>query len=347
MRLPRTLALLVAGVAALSSCATPEVKILDEAVAKTSRERILFDSSKLEAIARKTLDAEDLLLEYRTSPRSAIQTLASRHRANPTPERLLTLAEVCSDNGDRNAKEEPLYALGLYLDAAKLCEPAAIKHHASAEKIQEQLIYNHCAAQVAELIDLHGTEIWRQERYITVQGPLSTHRFSISDAKHTVHPKDFEILVPRGKIDVKGINLALITQTGFGVPMLGGQKATPRRLAKDPLMPLYGHSLPLNAHFSFSGKNSEFVLQDLMLEDSAKVRNRKIPLEANYTSALAALYFERKQQYNSFLAMIHPTDYQGSMGMYSTEPFRPNKIPLILVHGLKSSAGSLCQHAAS
>ena len=103
-------------------------------------------------------------------------------------------------------------------------------------------------------------------------------------------------------------------------------------------MPDGGRGFPLNASFRFSGDSVTFVLQDLMSASDATVDGRTVPLEADFSAAVAFTYYERTKTVSKIAALLRPGEYDDMIGMYSFEPFKEDRIPLILVHGLMSTA---------
>ncbi len=100
------------------------------------------------------------------------------------------------------------------------------------------------------------------------------------------------------------------------------QRSSSRPLATDPSAP----------HFVLE-------LYDTLDRQAIEVAGRPVPLEADLSTPLA--YFLSQPQFQdaqlSTLGLLHPGDAKKLQGLYMLEPFDPNKMPVVFVHGLWSS----------
>jgi pimeloyl-ACP methyl ester carboxylesterase len=84
-----------------------------------------------------------------------------------------------------------------------------------------------------------------------------------------------------------------------------------------------------------------FVLElyDPLDRQSIEVAGRGVPLEADLSTPLA--YFLNQPQFQdielSTMGLLRPGDAKALQGLYMLEPFDPDKMPVVMVHGLWSS----------
>jgi pimeloyl-ACP methyl ester carboxylesterase len=84
-----------------------------------------------------------------------------------------------------------------------------------------------------------------------------------------------------------------------------------------------------------------FVLElhDPLVRQTIDVAGRTVPLEADLSTPLA--YFLSQPQFQdvqlSTLGLLKPGEAKSLQGLYMLEPFDPNKMPVVMVHGLWSS----------
>lgn len=338
-RIRPSLAFSVVGALALLlvSCAGPHVKVLDQPVHQTKTARALTAATALDKATRDTLREEALLDLYRQDSAAAVRTLADRYKKNPSETRRIALAEISSDEGDRLTEDQPAVALGHYLDAAKLCEAGAIASIKATGESADRTLYDYSAARAARIIR-EGTN--PKLNTLKAPGQLKTWRLSLAQGHGLVDPRSYEMLVPSTWLKLKGIDWTREKQKGFGASMCGVTVSTEERRKADPMMPQGGRGTPLNASFRFSGSSVSFRLQNLMTESSTTVAGRQVPLEGDFTAALASLYNQRTVRYSGLTAMLRPGGFEQFTGIYSVEPYRTDKTPLILVHGLMSSGES-------
>ena len=320
---------------ALVSCSGPRMVVYDHPVTATKTSRAFSNSTALEFKTREILRQEDLLNLYRIDAGKAVQTLAARYKQQPSDGRRRALAEICADQGDRLTSKQPVMAIGHYLDTAQLTEKAALVAVGQQDESVDRTLYDYSAARVARLIrNNEGGSLTS----ITAPGVLHNWRISLDKGNGAVDPRTYDILVPATWLKAKGLKWKDITQDGFGAAMVGYREATPERLKQDPMMPECGRGFPLNASFRLSGNSATLVLQDLMTSSNARVAGRSLPLSGNFSAALAFVYYSENGDMKRLPALLRPGDHVEATKMYSLEPFREHKIPLILVHGLISTA---------
>jgi pimeloyl-ACP methyl ester carboxylesterase len=92
---------------------------------------------------------------------------------------------------------------------------------------------------------------------------------------------------------------------------------------------------------SRSPASPHFVLElyDPLDRQSVEVAGRTVPLESDLSTPLA--YFLNQPQFQdvqlSTIGLLRPGEAKRLQGLYMLEPFDPNKMPVVMVHGLWSS----------
>lgn len=316
----------------LSSCVGPRVRIEDPLKPGWNidlRTRL----NKLEASNQKTLRAENIVRIYNRDPSAAIATFLQRYREQPNDQRRLALAEMLTDTGDELARSEPTLALGYFLDAARLMHQGAAK----AQESQERNLRKACAARVARLLHTHKADL---PDPLEARGPIRNYKLSIAKGGGYLSPSQLDLLVPSSWLRFRKIDLKPVLQKGVGAPMVGHRSNTFAREHADPLKPSSGYWYALNARLSFTETEATLTLQNLMIRDEAEIGGKEFTLAGDFKAPLAFAYQERKDRKREIFAMLRPARFGNTIEMYALEPFREDKIPLILVHGLLSSAES-------
>jgi pimeloyl-ACP methyl ester carboxylesterase len=99
-----------------------------------------------------------------------------------------------------------------------------------------------------------------------------------------------------------------------------------------PLATTAGATDPAAPHFVLD-------LYDPLDQQSIDVAGRTLPLEADLSTPLA--YFLDRPQFKdsdlSTLGLLKPGEAKKLQGLYMLEPFQPDKMPVVMVHGLWSS----------
>ncbi len=135
------------------------------------------------------------------------------------------------------------------------------------------------------------------------------------------------------------MNQSLVAQTppeGFGGVVVGVE--LPADL-QSKLFPKTGISLPVTAVLNFQRSTSGETVTRFTLYDSAKrrtapVAGRTRPLASDLSAPFG--YYPLSGA-KGFLAMLRPGKYEETEGIYLLQPYDPDKIPLVFIHGLMSS----------
>lgn len=137
-------------------------------------------------------------------------------------------------------------------------------------------------------------------------------------------------------------DLALINrQFGIGIPLISllHSRAPYKSLRLPGNCPLPATAV---LHFDLDRKspivNARFQLFDTFVTEKVEICRQAVPLALDYSTPVAA--FSRYLPYDTdhlLLNVIDPQRVQSYTGLYMLEPYNPQKIPIVLVHGLMSS----------
>jgi hypothetical protein len=81
-------------------------------------------------------------------------------------------------------------------------------------------------------------------------------------------------------------------------------------------------------------RQASFALCDPTRRDSARIAGTARSLGADFGAPLA--YYPEPGLLLGFMAMLRPANYENRAGIYMLEPYDPDRIPVILIHGLTS-----------
>ncbi len=260
---------LVAMVAALASCATPEVGVG----------------------SAKTRQAATLLAE-------------SRHAKDPATQVGLALAaadEASGDLSDGNARET----------------------------------YNAASAAIAALAGGTDGEVSVPATFSTPWGNYRLE-FAATQPSGTWAPGYFAKLIPTAEIK----NKAFVSKqplAGYGGALVGIYRpAEPRKL----LLPRIGVSAPVTAVVNFSKPTSPgaptlaiLTLYNSAKRDKASVAGAKRPLAADLGAPFG---YYPQPGLMGLVAAINAEKYLEKEGFFLIQPYDPDKIPIVFIHGLIS-----------
>ena len=137
----------------------------------------------------------------------------------------------------------------------------------------------------------------------------------------------------------RGFHLLAFHKSGWGGVLVGVHKPEqPRKY----FLPPDGLAVPVTAAIDFTqpgGRNSDPILDaELTLYNPAKRENIRLAgvrrqMAADFT---AAYNYYPNPSLLGFQAMLRPAGYRERAGLYLLEPYDPNRIPVVFVHGLMS-----------
>jgi pimeloyl-ACP methyl ester carboxylesterase len=198
---------------------------------------------------------------------------------------------------------------------------------------QARHIYN---AATAELVALLREAPWKATTVI--EGPARSYRvsFATGNRKRGVwDPRFFsEIFVPR--VSKEKSLRKVVNAEGFGGILVAVHRPEDPRKR---LLPRAGVSAPVTAIADFEETGSPgtinvtVTLYDPTRRSRAIVAHKERSLRAAFGAPLSYYPNPRLLEY---AALINPMRYEEREGIYLVQPYDPDKIPVVLVHGLMS-----------
>jgi len=135
---------------------------------------------------------------------------------------------------------------------------------------------------------------------------------------------------------------------GLGVPLVGVHRQQEDGRSEEKFYPP-GMSLPVTAFLSvvptpekdrLSGATVHHCvleLYDTLNSTDTVVDGRRVPLESDLTTPLAYFLDRAGMDQLSLSGLLRPGEVQKYTGLYMVQPYEPDKIPVLFVHGLYSS----------
>lgn len=225
------------------------------------------------------------------------------------------------------------------LSAAEKALAMATDKTASAESRAQGLrLYNAAVAECVAALQEQG--FFKGARSgVEVQGADAAYRLRVvpSGESSLKNPATFTRLVDSKKIYRKHLK-SNTERPGLGAPLVGVSEGP---LKDDPQRPVQGFAEPLTAVAAFGPSRGGVRTVDLFFFDPRKkdtivANGTKLPLEGDFTAPLA--YFPRKREMLfGIVAMLRSDLTFKRSAIYFVEPYDPDKIPILFVHGLMSS----------
>jgi len=175
---------------------------------------------------------------------------------------------------------------------------------------------------------IHGAEV-------AVPSPMGDILLRVQFPKGFA-PGDYSQLLLSDQIMITGFRTR-IDVDGFGVALVGRRELDPHRPAEVALFPPAGLTTPLNALIRFDQKGAILELTNSKRVTTARIDGGIVPLSADFTAPLAFSFGGANDLLVGIRNFLNVAMGIEDAGIYVTEPYDPNRIPVLLIHGMSSS----------
>ena len=130
---------------------------------------------------------------------------------------------------------------------------------------------------------------------------------------------------------------------GLGGTLVGVRRSVPLGSPPPRLEPAYGYRVPVTSIIDFHDTADALPIEarlrliDPRQHDTAEIEGRPFPLAANFSAPFLS-YSRLNELWLGFINMIRGENMRSSRGLLLIEPYDPDRIPVIFVHGLLSSS---------
>ncbi|HJY52926.1 MAG TPA: alpha/beta fold hydrolase [Candidatus Udaeobacter sp.] len=192
--------------------------------------------------------------------------------------------------------------------------------------------YNAACGELTVLLrSSEGGRLWNQP--LTLAGNNTTYRLRLEPASNAVWaPNYFTSFVPADAIKEKLIRKEN-TNEGVGGALVGVRKVDP----PEKFAPMRGITAPVTATLNFNAKNATLALRRPAKQLTATVDGKVRPLNANFSAPLSYYPPPASLMFVGFLGGLKNSNYPAPTGLYFLQPYDPDRIPLVFVHGLFST----------
>jgi hypothetical protein len=254
---------------------------------------------------------------------SASETIISEAR--------LSLAEA------RKTGSDPRTAVAHYLDAADAAVRSLGVSSRNVTSEEARSIYNATSQEVTVLLR-SSAELWNRTETIPSHDGIYRLSFAVGSHKEgTWDPGYFDFFRTPKQVHEKVAHQEARINYWGGVLVGVYKPADPRKY----FFSLSGLAVPVTAALDFTPsapaggrvRDATLTLYDPTRRETVRVANAQRPLAADFGAPLA-YYPEPKLL--GFMAMLRPAKYENRAGLYMLEPYDPDRVPVVLIHGLTS-----------
>jgi pimeloyl-ACP methyl ester carboxylesterase len=175
-------------------------------------------------------------------------------------------------------------------------------------------------------------------------GRLWDHPLTLTASNQTYHlrlePSSYGVWAPNYFTAFEGADLVkekLIRkeniQEGVGGALVGVRILNP----PEKFMPAKGITAPVTATLDFHAADATLALRRPAKQPMASVEGKTRPLAANFSAPIGYYQPPDNLLLVSLMAMLRSSHYMEKTGLYFLQPYDPDRIPLVFVHGLFST----------
>ncbi|MEM1185141.1 MAG: alpha/beta fold hydrolase [Planctomycetota bacterium] len=208
-------------------------------------------------------------------------------------------------------------------------------------------LYNRAVARFVSLTNEDWTD---REEPVMYEGDGGTYRVTAIQGEGALEddtlwdPNFFDWFKPTEEFQVEGMRNHHRFD-GFGATLLAYAENDEERSASDPYKPPEGISYPATAVLRFDGDDPtgggvsdvQLELFNTMTASRTVLERHAVPLSTDHTIPLAYVYGLSELGKVGTRGLTEVEDELDKLGVYMKQPYDPDRIPVLLVHGLRSS----------
>ena len=297
----------------------------------------------------KVLAREGLLQLAEQDPAAAATRLEARLRDRPDSDGALALAELSYRAGIARQSHAPDEAIAWLRDAASLATLSIREQGCTRPDLATQL-HNRAMARLIRIAQIEG-----DKREGGWQRVLAGHGVVLTSDTPDLAPARFSDLKLVEDVRVEGMQ-HIYRNDGLGATLIAHRRVEPTE-SPDPLDRFHPREakLPATAVMTPSGglrsqewrqRPATFSLRDPFLDKAVNLGDREVTLAGDRTTPMAVQVSQGSLPTLEMTGLFD-SDFKRpgvEAGLYLLRPYQPNKIPVVLVHGLFSSPRAFLQN---
>ena len=192
--------------------------------------------------------------------------------------------------------------------------------------------YNAACGELTVLLrSSEGGRLWNQP--LTLAGNNTTYRLRLEPASNAVWaPNYFTSFVDADQVKEKLIRKANIQQ-GVGGALVGVRNLNP----PEEFATAKGITAPVTATLDFHDTNATLALRRPAKQPTASVEGKVRPLAADFSAPISYYQPPSSLLFIGIMGALRAAHYEKKTGLYFLQPYDPDRIPVVFVHGLIST----------
>ena len=260
------------------------------------------------------------------------------------------LAELSLLEGRKQSSRDIEAAVGYYLAAAeasyRYLVSSDLRTAGAALNSNYRFVARMHNAATAELVELHELRKKSWEHLEIYTAGNTVYEFNLAEPSHEVwDPEAFDQLISAYEIEAKGLRNFYYTD-GLGAALIGVVNEPSEKVHWGELFSGQKAAYPVTAMLVFDPPVKEAAQRHVkghvtfynpLTLDHVFLEDQKIPLEVDYSTPLV-IQLENIDPSSVGLSSMFNSDKKiDEASLFMLEPYNPDKIPVVMVHGLMST----------
>ena len=293
---------------------------------------LLRRGSRVRSTQTSILVLGALLALSACAPLAQVREIKPRLGAQHGTLQQLRHAEQAITEGDNVQRADPTRAIGFYLSGVRSATSELRKDPNDRVALRD---YDFALSRVFSVIHDAHLDPWTRPLHVPAPNGgqyLLTHR---AIANRLWRPQDYE-LIPADELDVRGkFVVPRVTREGAGAALVAVRHEqapqVPLRFAPPRVY------TAITAVGRFNRRKCEIEFIDPLATESINVSGRTLPSRADFTAPIALGLSSEHPEKIGFAAMLNPEKFAHTARFVQVQPYAPNKIPVLFVHGLQDT----------
>lgn len=244
----------------------------------------------------------------------------------------LQRAEHAIAEGQKLERIDPHKAIGLYLGGLEATSIAIQKDPRNSLALRD---YDFALSRVFSVIRNARLDPWTRSLRVPAAGGGEYILTKAPTPSSLWRPEHYE-LIPADELEVRGkFVVPRVTREGAGAALIAIRTTQAPEIRQRFLPPRIYTAVTAVAHFT--GRKCEIEFVNPLANETINVAGRTVTSEADFTAPLALGLAREQPQKFSVAATLDPEKFADKTGLIQVEPYDPDKIPVLLVHGLQST----------
>ena len=244
----------------------------------------------------------------------------------------LRRAEQAIADAQKLKRTDPNRAVGFYLCGLEAATKELRKNPRDRLALRD---YDFALSRVFSIIRDAHLDPWTHPLHVPAPGGGEYVLTQRPSANRLWKPQEFD-LIPADELNVRGKYVVpRLTRQGIGASLVAVRTEQAPRIRQRFVPPrIY---LAVTAVAYLSGRRYEIEFIDPFSVETATLSGRRLPSGADFTAPLALALSRERPEKIGVPAMLDPERFANTARLMQVQPYDPQKIPVLLVHGLRGT----------